>query len=193
MPGYDKWIWVRAASIKDAREVQTQNSPELRFFDCDFELLSSGPVTDVKSVESAIDTACQKWLPQPVQWQDYDEGAIEAAKESGKKFVFLAFTSDRKDSQETLDNLTHEAIAKFHDKVLFMKTEYIKDSEESKKWKVMGTPCVLTIDPSRPEGKQIIDRAGGKQSVKALRKMVLDGLKKTESVMKGNSASRSVK
>ncbi len=192
LPGHKDWIWVQCGDIKTARQVSVGNPPELHFFNCDFEKIHSTSISDLKSVEAALQSAGDKYANRDVSWSEYDESAVTAAKESGKKFVMLAFVSDRPDSLETLENFAHKAIVKFHDKILFMKTEYIKDSEEAKTWNVMSTPALLVVDPSKEGAKRVVARAGGKQSVKAIRNLIVDGLKKVEA-SKATPTSRHAK
>src|SRR5262245_35755501 len=118
LEGARDWVWVHCGDVKTAIQCGVGEAPELHFFDCDFQKVHSTSVSDLKSVEAALQSAGDKYSSREISWQDYDEDSLKSARETGRKLVLLAFTSDRPDSKETLDNLTHKAIAKYHGKLL---------------------------------------------------------------------------
>jgi thiol:disulfide interchange protein len=170
---------VKCGDKKTATEVGAGNPPELIFFDCDGQLIHRGPVSDLNSVETAMKSALQKYADKEANWQAYDDRAIEGAKES-KKLVVLAFSNDKEDSVATLKNFNDRSIAKKHENILFMKKDFEKDSAEAKKWGVTSAPTVLYIDPNKAEGKQVIEKVTGKQSVNAIRVALAKAFAKIE-------------
>ncbi len=170
---------MKCADKKTATEIKPSTPPEILFYDCDGELISRNPVTDAASVENAMKGALTKYSNKEITWQQYDERSIEGAKDSGK-LVVLSFVNDKDESLATLKNFEDRTIAKKHDKILFVKINYEKDSAEAKKYGAIQAPTVLYIDPNKAVEKQVIEKVSGKQSVNAIRNSLAKAFAKME-------------
>ena len=176
----NQFIFVKCADKKTATEIKPGTPPEILFYDCDGELISRERVTDLSSVESAMKNALTKYSNKEIAWQDYSDNAVSAAKEAGK-IVVLAYVNDKDDSVATLKAFEDRAIAKKHDKMVFLKVAYEKDSASAKKYNVNTAPTVIYIDPSKDEKTQVIEKVKGKQSVNAIRNSIAKAFAKQDS------------
>ena len=127
-----------------------------------------------------MNEALRIYGPKAITWTPYDEASLAAARESGK-LVLLAFASDSKDSEATLKALEDRSIAKSHEKILFLKADYVKDGHAEKLWGVSYAPTILVVDPTKEAGsKAVIDRVTGKKSAASLRGTIEKGLRAVE-------------
>ncbi len=125
-------------------------------------------------------TALTKYSSKEISWQAWSENSVAAAKESGKLIV-LAFVNDKDDSVATLKAFEDRTIAKKHDKVIFLKVTYEKDSADVKKYGVFSAPTVIYIDPSKDGDKQVMEKVQGKQSVNQIRASLFKAFAKQDS------------
>lgn len=170
MKRYNEFIFVRCGDKKTAEEVGAKSPPEVIFFNPDGEEILRMGIRDLSSLQRAMDMANQKYGPKEIAWAEYDAAALQAA--SGK-LVVLAFADDSKDCQSTLKALEDRALVKFHEKIVFLKTAYRKDSEEAKLWGVSAAPAVVLIDPTKEAGsKAVIERLVGKRNWTQFRKPI---------------------
>jgi len=164
---FNEFIFVRCGDKKTAQEVGAKRPPEVIFFNPDGEEYYRTGFRDASSLLRAMDEANKKYGPKEVSWTPYDDSAIANAN---GRVVLLAFANDSKESESTLKALEDRICVKFHEKVLFLKTEYRKDSDEAKKWGVSAAPAIVLIDPSKESGsKSVIDRQIGKRNAGQLR------------------------
>ncbi len=178
------FIWVRCSDKKTATQVGPRNPPEIIAFDCDGEKIGHYPVTDVSSVESAMDKILTKYSNKEISWSGYDEATVSGARDSKKLIVFL-FTDDKKDSEETAKALEDRSIAKHHDKMVFIKVAFNKDSDDCKRWGAVTAPTVMVVDPTKEAGsKAVLGQLTGKQKPQPLRSMILKGFEKMKAADK---------
>ena len=89
----------------------------------------------------------EKYRPREVSWASADAKVPVDAK----KPVVLVFADSTKESTEALKLLRDRSVAFFHDRFIFVRATWKKDSEEAKKWAVPQAPAFVVIDPARAE------------------------------------------
>jgi hypothetical protein len=178
------FIWVRCSDKKTATAVQPTRPPEVIFFDCDGEKIGNYPVSDVASLDSAMDKVLTKYANKEISWGTLTESTCADAKDSKKLMVFL-FSDDKKDSEETAKALEDRNIAKHHEKLVFVKVAYDKDNDDCKRFGVTSAPTVMIVDPTKELGsKAVMDKLVGKQKPMALRSLILKGFEKMKAAEK---------
>jgi len=89
----------------------------------------------------------EKYRPREVSWASVDAKVPADAK----KPVVLVFADSTKESTEALKLLRDRQVSFFHDRFIFVRSAWKKDSEEAKRWAVAQAPAFVVIDPARTE------------------------------------------
>lgn len=174
------FIFVKCADKKTAQALRVGKPPEVRIYDCEGELVQSWKVKTAADVTKAMEDGLTKYADKAIDWNTYDEGSLESAK-NDKKLVILFFSDDKKDSEETAKALEDRCVAKYHAKLTFIKIAYARDSDDCKRWGANTCPMVMLVDPNKEAGsKAIVDKLSGKQKATALRGMISKGLEKVK-------------
>jgi acyl-CoA synthetase (NDP forming) len=89
----------------------------------------------------------ERYRPREVAWASADAKTVLESK----KPVVVVYADSTKESAEALKLLRDRQVAFFHDRFVFVRSAWKKDSEDAKKWAVAQAPAFLVMDPARSE------------------------------------------
>jgi hypothetical protein len=144
----DSFYYVRVNEKKAAAELKATCNQQVLFLDGDGYEHHRVEFLDSKSLDRGMEAALDRYVSRPVTWTAYDAKATATAEES-RRLLLLAFSDEKKESSELLKILEDRTLVKYHDRFLFVKIPFRRDSEEAKKWKVAQAPVLLMIDPEK--------------------------------------------
>jgi hypothetical protein len=139
--------FVKICEKKQAEEVRASRHSEILFLDGAGDEYHRIVLNDAKALEVEMAGVLEKYRPREVSWASTD-GRLPA---DPKKPVVLVFADSSKESGEALKLLRDRSVAFFHDRFIFVKTAYRKDSEEAKKWGVAQAPAFVLLEAGRAE------------------------------------------
>lgn len=169
----DQFYFARVTDKKMAQELKATRVREAIFIDGDGTEMHRATFNDGRSLDRAMGAALEKYAPREIAWRSYDAKETVAATEERKKLVLLGFADERKESAEALKVLEDRQLAKYHERFLFMKAAFRKDSEEAKKWGVSQAPSFVIVDPAKGE---VLERTSGRRTVKELKPLIVKAL-----------------
>ena len=165
-----EFIFVKGTQ-KLANQFNIKGSPAALIVDPDGAELARGPLAGGEPALTALfDKASAKYAPKTVDW------ASEVST-SSKPLLVVGFETEG----DTLKGFEDRMLAKYHDKLTFVKLPYEKGSELAKKWGVSTLPSVYICDASKeaPE-KAVVEKLTGAKKPVALKAAVQRALYKVE-------------
>jgi hypothetical protein len=165
------FIFVKGTQ-KLANQYNIKGAPVALIVDPDGEELARGPLADGESaLTGLLDKAAAKYAPKTIGW------AEDVAATPGKKLLIVGFETEG----DTLKGFEDRMLAKYHDKISFVKLPYEKDSATAKKWQVSTLPSIYICDASKetPE-KGILEKLTGAKKPVSLKLAVQKALFKVE-------------
>ncbi|MBI2930427.1 MAG: hypothetical protein HYY16_02145 [Planctomycetes bacterium] len=178
MKRVNEFIFVRCSDKKTAQAVKAARPPSLMAFDCDGEQIAVHAIKDEDDILRAMDKTLEQYSNKEITWGTLSEEALAEAKDQ-EKLVVLFWGDDKKESEEAAKMLEDRVVAKYHDKVVFLKAAYVSGSPEAKLWGTNACPMVMLIDPAKEAGgKAVVEKLSGKQKAMALKNMLVKGLAK---------------
>lgn len=172
----DSFHFVRVLEKKMAQDIKATRCPEVIFQDCDGDEFSRSSFQDARTLDRAMEQALQKYSPREIAWSAFDSKKGPVSDDS-RRLVLLAFVDERKESAEALKVLEDRQLAKYHDRFVFMKVAFRRDSEESRKWGVALAPSLVIVDPAKGEA---LERTSGRRTVKELKPLLVKALGRLE-------------
>lgn len=170
----EKFVFARVSDKRGAEELKATRSLELLFLAADGDEVHRGVFSDLACLEKDLAAAAKRTTPRAPDWATVDFG--KPAPE-GAKPVVLFLTDDRKDSQDALKSLESAEMAPLHEKVVFVRHAWKKDSEEAKKYGATQAPTVVVLDP---ESREPLDKAVGRKSARELKALIQRALSRVE-------------
>lgn len=170
-PKAANYIFVKGTQ-KLANQFNVKGAPAAVVVDPDGEELSRGSLAGGDAALAAVlERADAKYAPKPVSW------APEVSTSSGKKLLVVAFETEG----DTLKGFEDRMLAKYHEKLAFVKLPYEKGSELAKKWGVSSLPSIYLCDASKetPE-KAVVEKLAGEKKPLALKLAIQKALFKVE-------------
>lgn len=170
----DEFHCVRVCEKKTAQTVKSTRAPEVIFLDPDGDEVYRAGFTDGATLDRAMTAAIQRYAPQAIAW-----GAeIPAPALTGKPLLVVGFDDEKGEALKALEDKT---LAKFHDRLEFIRLPFKKDGEAAKKWGVSQAPAIFICDASKesPE-KNALEKLAGKKAPAALKASILRALAKLE-------------
>ena len=164
------FIFVKGTQ-KLANQFGIKGSPAALIVDPDGAELARGPLAAGESALTALfDKASTAYAPKTIDW------ASDVAA-SSKKLLIVGFETEG----DTLKGFEDRMLAKYHDKITFVKLPYEKDSATAKKWQVSTLPSIYICDASKdaPE-KAILEKLTGAKKPLSLKLAVQKALFKVE-------------
>ena len=173
----ESFHFVRVVDKKMAQDLKATRCAEIIFLDCDGDEFCRSTFQDFRSLDKAMGEALQKYAPKEIAWAAYDAKAGVTASEERKRLVLLGFVDEKKESAEALKALEDRQLVKYHDKFLFIRVAFKKDSEEARKWVVAQAPVLVIVDPAK--GVEV-DRLSGRRSVKEIKPVFAKAMTRLE-------------
>ena len=164
------FIFVKGTQ-KLANQFNIKGSPAALVVDPDGAELARGPLAAGEPALTALlDKANAKYAPKAVDW-------ASDVSTSSKPLLVVGFETEG----DTLKGFEDRMLAKYHDKMTFVKLPYEKNSELAKKWQVSTLPSVYICDASKeaPE-KAVLEKLTGAKKPVALKLAVQKALFKVE-------------
>jgi hypothetical protein len=162
----DNFHFVRVVDKKMAQDLRAVRCGEVIFLDCDGDEFCRSTFQDIRSLDKAMEQALQKYGPREIAWASYDPKATGAGSDDRKRLILLGFTDDKKESLETFKTLEDRQLVKYHDRFMFLRVAFKKDSEETRKWGVAQAPALVIVDPAKGD---VVDRINGRRTVKEIK------------------------
>ncbi len=127
-----------------AEEVRATRAAEILFLDGDVSEYHRIVLNDAKALDVEMTGVLERYRPREVSW-------ASTLPAEPKKPVVLCFTDSTKASSDALKLLRDRSIAFFHDRFIFVRVAWRKDSEEAKKWAIPQAPAFVVIRSPRAE------------------------------------------
>ncbi len=158
----EEFHFVRVCEKKTAMAVRATKPPEAIVLDADGDEIYRSGFTDVAGLDQVMASALLRYVPKEVRWM----GEV-APSSGGRPLLVVGFDDDK---GEALKAFEDRSLAKYHDRIEFVRYSVKRDPEAAKKWGVTQGPAVFICDAARenPE-KNTLDKMTGKKSAAALK------------------------
>jgi hypothetical protein len=154
------------------------------FFDGDGKEYHRTMVSTPDTVEAAYKKALEMYAKRPVSWASGDS-ATAASQADSKKLLALAFLDEKKDSETFVASLEDRWVAKHHDRFVFSRIAFDRNSEECKKWGVTSAPTLLLVNPAEENPKKsIVDQLVSKKELTSVRAFLIRNIEKLDRASK---------
>jgi hypothetical protein len=158
-----EFLFVRACDKKTQEAIRSRPG-EIVILDPEGAELHRGVCMDAPAIEKAMDAALQKYAPKPISWNLYESKGLESARSAGK-LALLAFDDGGKDGDALLKALEDRMVAGQHERFLFVRVPFKKDSDDVRAWAVTSALTLLIVDPSQEPGpKAVLEKTVGKKT-----------------------------
>lgn len=168
----ERFVFARVADRIAAEELKATRSLEILFLAADGDEVHRSAFVDLATLEKDLGLATKRITPRTPDWATVD---LKQPAAEGAKPIVLFLTDDRKDSQDLVKALESAELAPLHERVVFVRHAWKKDSEEAKKYGAAQAPMVLVLDPSTREP---LEKASGKKSARELKALIQKALAK---------------
>ena len=155
------------------------------FFDGDGKEYHRTVVGTPDSVEAAYKKAMEMYAKKPVSWASGETSAVASQVAGSKKLLALAFLDEKKDSETFVNSLEDRWVAKHHERFVFARVSFDRNSEECKTWGVTSSPTLLLINPAEENPKKrILDQLVAKKELTSVRAFLIKGIEKFDRASK---------
>lgn len=175
----DSFHFVRVVDKKTAQDLKATRCGDVIFLDGDGDEFYRSVFQDIRALDRAMEQALLKYAPKEIAWGSYDakSTATQVQTPENRRLVLLGFSDDKKESAEALKVLEDRQLVKYHEKFLFVRIAFKKDSEESKKWGVTQAPSMVLVDPAKGD---VVDRLSGRRTVKEIKPVFAKAMSRLE-------------
>lgn len=165
--------FVRIADKKTAQLLRAAKPPEAIVLDADGEEVYRSGFTDAATLDKALGTALHRSGPREVRW-----GNEVVVGLPGRPLLVVGFDDEK---GEALKAFEDRMVAKYHDRIEFVKFSAKKDVDQARRWGVAQGPVVFLCDSAQehPE-KHPIEKLPGKRSPAQLKASIQKALLKLE-------------
>jgi hypothetical protein len=169
----DEFHFVRVCEKKTAQTVRAGKPPEAIFLDADGDEVFRSAFMDGATLDRSMTEALGKYAPREIRW-----GREISTDPVGSPLIVVGFDDEK---GETLKALEDRSLAKYHDRIEFVRYSVKKDPEASKRWGVATAPAIFLCDGNKdsPE-KNILEKITGKKSPSALKASIQKALTRIE-------------
>ena len=176
----NEFHFVKCSDLKTVKLVRAVSKCELIVLDPEMADVHRVVLKGPADVAPALKAALAAYARKPISW------ATDAPPvESGKQMTVLLFASDSDADVAVVGALEDRRVASLHEKCVFVRITYRKDSPESKDWNVSQAPTLLLLDSTRDfKAKSVLDRALGKKNPREMRSFLAKGLAAIEKARK---------
>lgn len=169
----EEFHFVRVCEKKTAVAVRAVKPPEAIILDADGDEVYRSGFSDAAGLDQAMGAALLRYAPKEVHW------AGDVTPGSGGKTLLVVGFDDEKG--EALKSFEDRTLAKYHDRIEFVRYSVKKDPEAAKKWGVTQGPAVFICDANResPE-KNTLEKMTGRKNAAALKSSIQKCLLRVE-------------
>ena len=156
------------------------------FFDGDGKEYHRTSVSTPDTVEAAYKKAMELYAKKPVSWATGATSDVASqVRGDSKKLLAIAFLDEKKDSETMVNSLEDRWVVKHHERFVFTKVAFDRNSEECKKWGVTSAPTLLLVNPAEENPKKsILDQLVSKKELTSVRAFLIRGIEKFERASK---------
>lgn len=154
-------------TTRDAIRFAVKGAPMVVITDPDGQEIHRASIASGEpALEAAWTAALEKYKAKPVSW-----GEDIPTPASGKLLV-LGFTDG--EDEESLEALKHPMIAKYHDRISFVRVPFEKNGATAKTWRVYRAPTLVLADGSAEDpSSAVLSRLAGDKSPASIRVAIL--------------------
>jgi hypothetical protein len=169
----EEFHFVRVCEKKTALAIRATKPPEAIILDADGDEVYRSGFTDVAGLDQAMSAALLRYAPREIRWA----GEV-GANLGGKPLLIVGFDDEKGEMLKPFEDRT---LAKYHDRIEFVRYSLKKDVDAAKKWGVTQGPAVFICDATResPE-KYTLEKLAGKKNAAALKAAIQKCLLKVE-------------
>ncbi len=169
----EEFHFVRVCEKKTAQLLRATKPPEAIILDADGDEIHRSGFSDAASLDLVLSTALQRWGPREIHW------ATEIPASAGAKPLLVVAFDDEKG--ESLKAFEDRQLAKYHDRIEFVRYPARKDSEPARRWGVVQGPAIFLCDAGKesPE-KNPLERMSGKKTPASLKSAIQKALLRIE-------------
>jgi hypothetical protein len=171
---------VRCADKTTSDKVKSSAISTVIFFDGDGKEYHRTIVGTVDSVEAAFKKATELYSKRSIAWATGEAADVmSGAKGEAKKLVALAFLDEKKDSETLVASLEDRWVAKYHERMIFTKVAFDKNSELCKKYGVTSAPTLVLVNPTQEDAKKsIVDQLVTKKELASVHSFLVKAFDK---------------
>lgn len=180
------FLMVRCADKTTSDKVKSSSISTMIFFDGDGKEYLRVGVETPDSVEAAFKKGLETYASRPISWATGDSSSVVSQVQGDrKKLVALAFVDDKKDSAALLSALEDRWLVKHHDRLVFAKMAFDRNSEECKKWNVTSSPTLLLVNPAEENPKKsVVDQLVAKKELSTVHAFLIKAFEKFDKAEK---------
>ncbi|HVE39916.1 MAG TPA: thioredoxin domain-containing protein [Planctomycetota bacterium] len=177
---------VRCADKATSDKVKSDAISTMIFLDGDGKEFHRTIVGTADTVEAAFKKASELYSKKPISWASGEASdVISGAKGEAKKLVALAFLDEKKDSETFLSSLEDRWVAKYHERMVFTKVAFDRNSELCKKYNVTSAPTLLLVNPLQEDAKKsVVDSLVSKKELLSVRNFLAKAFDKFDKASK---------
>jgi Thioredoxin len=177
---------VRCADKATSDKVKSDAISTMIFLDGDGKEFHRTIVGTADTVEAAFKKASELYTKKPISWASGEASdVISGAKGEAKKLVALAFLDEKKDSETFLSSLEDRWVAKYHERMVFTKVAFDRNSELCKKYNVTSAPTLLLVNPLQEDAKKsVVDSLVSKKELLSVRNFLAKAFDKLDKASK---------
>lgn len=174
----DEFHFVRVCDRKMAQSIRAGKPPEAIFLDHDGDEVHRAPFNDGVSLDRVMTAANGKYGPKAITW-----GSQISTDPEGSPLIVVGFDDEKGEALKVFEDKT---LAKFHNRIEFVRYSVKKDPEAAKKWGVNLGPVIFICDGAKdnPE-KNTIEKLTGKKAPSALKASIQKALARVEQDARG--------
>ena len=169
----DEFHFVRVCDRKTAQSLRAAKPPEAIFLDSDGDEVYRAAFNDGAALDRVMTAAKEKYGPRAITW-----GSEIPTDPAGRALLVVGFDDDKGEALKPLEDKT---LAKYHDRIEFVRYSVRKDPEAAKKWGVNLGPILFICDGTKenPE-KNVLEKIPGKKAPAFLKASILKALAKID-------------
>lgn len=169
----DEFHFVRVCDRKMAQSIKAAKPPEAIFLDSDGDEVYRAPFNDGSSLDRVMTAATAKYGSRAIAW-----GNEISTDPAGSPLIVVGFDDEKGEALKAFEDKT---LAKYHDRIEFVRYSVKKDPDAARKWGVNLGPMIFICDGTKdsPE-KNPIEKIAGKKAPSVLRASILKALSKVE-------------
>ncbi len=177
---------VRCADKATSDKVKSSSISTVIFFDGDGKEFHRTMVGTADTVEAAFKKASELYAKKSIAWATGEAAdVISGAKGDAKKLVALAFLDDKKDSEALVTSLEDRWVVKYHERMVFTKAAFDRNSELCKKYNVTAAPTLLLVNPAQEDAKKsVVDSLVSKKELLSVRNFLAKAFDKFDKASK---------
>jgi len=172
----DEFLFVKCTDLKIVKAVKATSKCELIFLDPDELELLRLVVKSSAEIAAAMKDCLARYASKPITWSPNSPPARGGSTE-GKPMTVVLFGDDSDAAAAAVRSLEDRRVSRVHEKCIFVKFAYQKESPETREWNVLGAPTILLLDSLRDFGpKSVLERSSERKNPKEMKAFLVRGL-----------------